>query len=83
MIDVIDSFKKVHQIAIKSLFGKAELRRVLVTGSHTRKIDSLIMNFQVTPFRCLMFKKFAQKKKHQNEQYLPQSLNQKIILSIT
>ena len=54
---------------MKSLFEKAELRQVPVTGSHTQKFDMSIMSFQVKAFCCPLFKKFEQKTM-ENEQVL-------------
>ena len=50
------------------MFEKVELRQVPVTGCHIRKFDMSVMSFQVEPFCCPIFKKFAHKKKRETEQ---------------
>ena len=58
--DLIDTFKNSAPTVMQG-FEKIKLRQVPVTLAHIPKIDISIMSFQITPFCCPKFKKFAVK----------------------
>ena len=55
---------------MKSLFEKVKLPQVLVTGSHTRKVDMSIMPFPVAESAAQSLESLHSKQ-CQNELYLP------------
>ena len=43
--DVIDTFRKLHQLSIKGLFEKVNLTQLPATGSHAQNFDMSIMSY--------------------------------------
>ena len=62
MKDVIDSFKNTTPDVSQKFVQKVKVKQVTITGSHARKASRSIMFFQVTPFYCPIFKKYAELK---------------------